>query len=80
MRPLPSPPIECDRFSGSENVAPPSVERAKKISPPCEPPENTISCHTTNTSRGDTTMRGSHEKIAGLREMLIAGRCVPPKI
>ena len=43
-RPLPSPAMLFERLIGTPKVLPPSVERAKKISPPCVPPEKTISC------------------------------------
>ncbi len=43
-RPLPSPPRERDRLSGAAKLAPPSPERANRMSPPCEPPEKMISC------------------------------------
>jgi hypothetical protein len=71
IRPLPSPPDELDRLSGLSKVAPPSRDRAKKMSPPCEPPENTISCQTMKTSPGccgERTIRGSHEKTCAVRD------------
>src|SRR5690606_25470780 len=49
-RPLPQPAVVFDRFKGSLKVLPSSSDRAKKTSPPCDPPENTISCHDTNSS------------------------------
>jgi hypothetical protein len=48
-------------------VRPASTERAKKISPPCVPPENTISCHSMNTCLPwwlPSTL-GSHENVLG---------------
>jgi hypothetical protein len=43
------------------------------MSPPCEPPEKTISCQRRYTSTGSLevmSMRGSQEKIRGLLETL----------
>src|SRR3569623_278189 len=72
--PLPSPPFEFDRFKGGEKLTPPSIERANRISPPCDPPGvKMISCHIRNTRRassGANDTRGSQEKVAGLRDTL----------
>src|SRR5688500_14162624 len=68
MRPLPSPATERDRLRGSEKLRPPSCERADRMSPPCEPPEKMISCHSTNTLRDARALRGSHEDVAGPRD------------
>ena len=73
MRPLPSPAMVFERLIGLLKVFPPSVDRAKKISPPCEPPEKTISCqriYTSLASLDAMTIRGSQEKIRGLPETL----------
>ena len=72
-RPLPSPAVVPERFTGVSKLRPPSVERAKKISPPWDPPENTISCHSTYTRHGSPTRiatLGSHEKVSGLLDTL----------
>jgi hypothetical protein len=58
-------------LAGVLKLAPPSSDRAKKMSPPCDPPEKTISCQSTNTcfaAAGETTILGSHENTRGLRE------------
>jgi hypothetical protein len=65
--------MDFERFIGSLKVRPPSVERAKKTSPPCEPPEKTISCQRIDTSLASPDVmciRGSQEKMCGLRETL----------
>src|SRR5688500_5417142 len=71
-RPLPSPAGEFDRLSGAEKVAPPSSERANRMSPPClPPPEKMISCHSTRIVPFESiAMRGSQENTFGVRETL----------
>jgi hypothetical protein len=71
--------MELERLTGESKLPPPSFERAKKISPPWDPPEKTISCQTTYSRLGSSAgiaARGSHEKTPRLFDTLTGASSV----